>query len=182
MVSKQLETKQDKSTGKTNCFALTQHDTVSDNEQFVTTATPEVANPPVVSPFAVLCFEPSSSVQSCSPCSQKKAESGVFFSSNTLNPCTSFSFRDLGRMLSARQARFPTEGRAYLRCGSCEGAAVWGGGAGGSRAFGERLLHPELCRAGAKHVSPLTGHGRALPAPRSPPGTPRPWPNLLAVG
>lgn len=101
------------------------------------------------------------------PAVKRKQRVG-FFSSNTLNPCTSFSFRDLGCMLSARQARFPTEGRAYLGCGSCEGAAVRGGGAGGSRTFGERLLYPELCRTGAEHVSPLTGHSRALPAPRSP--------------
>lgn len=56
-----------------NCFALTQHDTVSSNKWFVTTATPEVANPLVISPFAVLCFEPSHSVQSCSPNRQREA-------------------------------------------------------------------------------------------------------------
>lgn len=38
-----------KSTRKINCSALTQHDTVSPNKEFVTAATPEIANPLVIS-------------------------------------------------------------------------------------------------------------------------------------
>lgn len=45
-----------------NCFALTQRDAASSSKRFVTTAAPEVANPLVISPFAVSWFEPSSSV------------------------------------------------------------------------------------------------------------------------
>lgn len=85
------------------------------------------------------------------------------------------------RQPAAPNPALPSEPRG-CRCHSCrERAAVPGGGGEGGRAFGERISHRELCRAGAEHAPSSRGTTKLCLHPADP-GVPRSRPNLLAVG